>query len=106
MSNYSLEHFMRAYDDKSGDYVQVSEDGDGLGLVQLLVVDFGKEYARFTMPPEQASLVATAINKLIAEIEGTSPKATEPGVSQSSPDHGPDEQSSSSPSAPRGETHE
>jgi hypothetical protein len=32
---YSIEHFVRVYDDKTGGYVQIGPDSDGLNLIEI-----------------------------------------------------------------------
>ena len=71
--SFSLNVKFVVYDDSTGDHVTVTEDGDGLGLVELRQLDAaGEPYSgsRITLAPEHAELVATAITRLVAEIRG------------------------------------
>jgi hypothetical protein len=67
MSECAMDTIVRVY--KDGDYIQIGPDGDSLGLVEIRVMDSGKEYCRFTMEKKQASLVARGIEKVIEEME-------------------------------------
>lgn len=52
---YSKEIVIQIWDDDSGSRVEVGEDPDGLGLVEIRAVeDDGKTWARISMPAEQA----------------------------------------------------
>lgn len=58
----SIEALYRVYNDDDGTYVEVGEDGDGLGLVELRYCErSGKVTERFSVPVEMATLVASAI---------------------------------------------
>ena len=70
MSNYSVETFIRVYDNKTGEFIQVHPDVDGLDLIE--VTEFhNTEVAMGKIclgPPEQAMLVAEAILQLCEEL--------------------------------------
>lgn len=64
---FELEASYTVYDNKHGSKIVVKKDGDGLGLVELLVYDDdGKELTRSTFTVAEARLVARALN-LLAE---------------------------------------
>ncbi len=64
---YSAETFIRIYDDKTGEHVQVGPDADGLDCVEISQREqSGKIEARITIQPEQALLLAKAILELYA----------------------------------------
>lgn len=62
---YSLERFIRIYDDKSGEYWEIRPDSDGLGCVEIRynanqrIED--KSEIMLTVTPELAQLVANAM---------------------------------------------
>ena len=63
--DYTLEHVIKVWDNKTGDHVYVGPDADGLELVDLRYVDSaGKIVARITIPREMVVMVARAINEL------------------------------------------
>lgn len=62
MSNYTVDHVIRVWDDDDGSHIDVCEDGDALGIVEIRSVDSaGKIEARMTFAREQAELVGTAL---------------------------------------------
>jgi hypothetical protein len=62
MSEYTVEHLIRVWDDARGAHIDVCEDGDALGLVEVRsVTPEGKIEARMTFDRKQAELVATAM---------------------------------------------
>ena len=64
---YSSEVLYRVYDDKTGAYVSVAQDGDGLGLVEVRSVDDDSTtICTLTMTPEQAALVRDALTAFLA----------------------------------------
>ena len=68
MSEFSMETFIRVYDDSTGNYIQIGPDANSLGLVELREFEGGKERARLTMPARKASLVADAICNVISAL--------------------------------------
>jgi hypothetical protein len=66
----SYERVIKIYNDKSGDYIYVGPDADGLDMVEIRDVDMrGPIMARFALTKEQALLVAKAINELYGDKE-------------------------------------
>lgn len=61
---FSLEKFMRVYDDDTGDYVEIREDRDSLELIELVQ---GERV--ITMPIAQARLVCRAVEEVSAHVE-------------------------------------
>ena len=59
MKGYTLEQFWRVYDDGCGQFVEVREDRDGLGLVEVV-----QEKQIVTMTTEQARLVVKALTEM------------------------------------------
>lgn len=39
MSDYSISFAIKIWDDKSGEHIEITEDGDGLGLVEIRSID-------------------------------------------------------------------
>jgi hypothetical protein len=66
-SKYSIETHVRVYDNKTGDYIAVGPDPDGLDMVELKYVPIIGHKIDFYMPRGQAILVAQAIIKLYGE---------------------------------------
>lgn len=64
MSRFTLEKFMRVYDDDSGEFIEVREDRDSLGLIEIVQ---GK--TSITMPIAQARLVCQAVKAVSKHIE-------------------------------------
>jgi hypothetical protein len=61
---YSIEQTIKVWDDKAGDHVEISHDGDGLGLISIKYVDSGDEETFFPdIPPLFAKAMAEAILK-------------------------------------------
>lgn len=68
-SRYTLELCRQVWDDKHGERIEVSEDADGLDLVELVQVSAeGVRSNHFTIPPEQALLVAEAMRQCAGEL--------------------------------------
>jgi hypothetical protein len=63
-----IERFLRIYDDKSGDYIQVGPDRDGLDMIEL--TDRSSPNVSFVLKPETAREVARAILELVDGIQG------------------------------------
>lgn len=62
---YTYERVIKIYNDKSGDYIYVGPDADGLDMVEIRDVDMrGPITARIAFTKEQALLVAQAIHEL------------------------------------------
>lgn len=58
----SVVHVMQIWNDDVGERIEVGEDGDGIGMVELrFVSDDGKIGARFTIPDEMLEAVAGAL---------------------------------------------
>lgn len=67
---FSLETRREVWNDESGDRIDVGEDRDGLGLVELRSIDKGGRIENsLAMPPDQARLVAEAILLACDELE-------------------------------------
>lgn len=62
---YSLERIMRVYNDDTGDYVEVREDADGLGLVEIRQSENG---ARVVMTVDQALMLRDAVTGVCEHI--------------------------------------
>ncbi len=59
---YTLETLHRIYNDKTGEYLQIGPDGDGVDMVDIRSIDpQGKEFSRVTIPLEMARLVGSAL---------------------------------------------
>ncbi len=70
MATFSTSFSLAVHNDQTGEKVRISEDRDALGLVELgYVTDDGHE-TRFTMPREQARMVAAAMVKLCDLMDG------------------------------------
>jgi hypothetical protein len=72
---YSIEVIMRVYDDNTGDYFQISQDSDGLGLVQLGAYT-GKveEIASFAMTLECARKFHQALGEYLVSENSRQPE--------------------------------
>ena len=57
---FEVETLKRVYDNKTGDYVEIGPDSDGLGLVSLRQFESGKLVAMITMSRAQAEVFVTA----------------------------------------------
>lgn len=66
---YSVEKLVRIYNDDTGDYYEIREDRDGLGLVELVAVSGGKECGSFTLEPEAAQLFCESLYSFLQEFE-------------------------------------
>lgn len=68
---FTVENVRRIYDDTTGDYVEVKPDADGLDLVEIRSMNGNEkeEYGRLTLLPDQARLVAKALNLLANELD-------------------------------------
>lgn len=69
---FSLETVRRVFDDSDGVYLEVGPDPDGLGLVQVSTVRESAEHygtIRLVLLPEQARLLAAALNASASEME-------------------------------------
>jgi hypothetical protein len=67
---FSLETRKEIWNDETSDKLTVGPDADGLGCIEIKELDAnGKTLSRITMPPEQAKLVAQAINELLCPKE-------------------------------------
>lgn len=72
MSEYTVEHVIRVWDDKDGAHIDVCEDGDAFGLVEIRSIDTaGKIEARMTFERKQAELVAYAILEYLKHAPAT-----------------------------------
>ena len=71
MSNFSVELRLRVYDDTEGSCVEVREDQDGCGLVEIIPMDANEKKEDFMpmMTTEQARILANAIIKLCDELD-------------------------------------
>ena len=58
---YTLEKLYRIYNDTSGDYIEVSPDGDSLGLVEIKQMELGKQAGCVMLSPEQAKILASIL---------------------------------------------
>ncbi len=62
--NYSIETIYRVYNDKSGEYIEVGPDADGIGLIEIrMYTDDGKISQRVMGTSIEMKLVAEAILK-------------------------------------------
>lgn len=70
MSNgYSLELVMKIYNDNTGEAIEVGEDKDGLGMVEILYRDDkGKIGDRLSLEPEQIPYIIEALTKVSESI--------------------------------------
>jgi len=69
-SKYSLEVCYQIWDDADGTRCEVSEDRDGLGLVDIAQVDEkGKRHTVITVTREQARLIANALQLHVSKPE-------------------------------------
>jgi hypothetical protein len=57
---FSLEKILRVYDDKNGEFIEVREDRDSLGLIEIV-----QDNRTVTMSAEQAVLVSEALDEVI-----------------------------------------
>ena len=72
MSDFELEHRFRIWDNRHGSFVEVCDDGDGLGLIDIRSHDdHGKELACITLEPQQAKLLLKALSKYLAALDVT-----------------------------------
>lgn len=61
---YSLENVARIWNDKTGEYIEIGPDNDGLDLLEIRTyTDDKKLGGSVTFTPEQAKLLATALVK-------------------------------------------
>lgn len=65
-TTFTLEKSMRVYNDDTGDYVEVREDGDALELIEL---EQSETKQRIVMPIEQARLLCKGILEVCEHIE-------------------------------------
>ena len=71
MSKHSLERVYRIWDDVSGDYIQISEDDDGLGLMKISTVmtmgpkENDKEVNSVFIDPESFDIFLEAVTDYI-----------------------------------------
>lgn len=67
---YSVETFMRIYEDDHGWFYEIRPDADGLGCVEVRYSDgVGNSKSLFSCPPKAAHLLANAIHKVALEME-------------------------------------
>jgi hypothetical protein len=72
---YTTEVNLRIYNDRDGDFVQVGPDADALDLVELRQYDAQEKIlSRITMEPEQAQLLAKAINEYLSRSTEVAPE--------------------------------
>jgi len=65
--DFTLEHRLEVWNNKTGERIEVGEDRDGLELVQMtFITDDGQRSSTFTIHPDEAPLVAKAIG-MVAE---------------------------------------
>lgn len=65
MGTYTLEHRYLIWNDDHGERIEVGEDGDALGLVEIRCVgDDGIIITRITMGPEAVPLLIEALQNL------------------------------------------
>lgn len=70
MSCYSIELAIKIYNDETGERIEVTEDADGLGLIEIISVDENQKITnRFAFEPEIADGVVDAIIKIKKSIE-------------------------------------
>jgi hypothetical protein len=66
--DFELETVKEIWDNRYGNHIEVSKDRDGLDLIEIRAYD-GEEpdiaYARFTLEPVQAKLVAIALMQFV-----------------------------------------
>lgn len=75
----TLEMRMQLWFDKTGDRIEVGEDGDGLSLLELRYVDSeGKILDRIICAPEDAPKLAQAIQKVADYMVAEGSRAAEP----------------------------
>lgn len=61
----SLEKVMRVWDDQYGTRLEVSEDSDGLGLMEIKYIDEkGKKHDRIVFSKEQTPLLKKALDEV------------------------------------------
>lgn len=65
---FEMNTLKRIYDNQNGTYIEVSEDGDALGLVELKYVEDGETRDRLAFTVESASLVAAAILEIAEDV--------------------------------------
>ncbi|MFA5436472.1 MAG: hypothetical protein WC372_10590 [Candidatus Neomarinimicrobiota bacterium] len=69
--SYTLEFIMRVYDDSTGEYYQISQDPDGLDLVELSSHEKGgEEYTSFVMTLDAADKFQQALAEYIIRERG------------------------------------
>ena len=69
MSDFELEHRFRIWDNRHGSFVEVCDDSDGLGLIDIRSHnDHGKELACITLEQQQAELLVKALSKYLAAL--------------------------------------
>jgi hypothetical protein len=69
MANFSVEKFLRIYNDETGDYVEVREDRDSLGLVEIV-----QGTNVITMTTEQARHLPQTVTELCDFIDAREAK--------------------------------
>lgn len=70
MSDFKLELLFEIWNDKTGECVQVGLDRDGLDIVEIRQMDVkGAIAERLSFMPDQALLIAEAIQKTVANIK-------------------------------------
>lgn len=75
---YSLEPVFRVWNDKTGERIEVCNDGDGLDLVSIRwVSDHGAPGSEVTMPEEVVPLLIEALERMMS-FRAERAKALEP----------------------------
>ena len=69
-NKFSVEKFFRVYNDKTGDYIEVCPDADGLGLIEIRQCNRnGGIGERITLEAECAALIAEGLRQAAANIQ-------------------------------------
>ena len=76
-TSYSIEHHVRIYNDRDGDYISISPDADGLDLVEIRSCDgANKIQARLTMDIPLAIKLRNALGDYLFRLESDSKAAS------------------------------
>ena len=69
MKGYSMERAMKIYNDDTGEHIEVTEDADGLGLLEIRIRDSdGVIGDRMTFEPDQIPFLIKALTEVTKSI--------------------------------------
>lgn len=68
MSDYTLEHEVKLYNNDTGGHIGIQMDRDGLGLIEIVQVDSGQTVARVVMTVEEARIFSGALTSYLGNV--------------------------------------